>query len=131
MRFKRIVLIIALLCMTTIYGAQLSPYHDPAIPIVVGKEADTFSINLPSSPKTGYSWRLKDYDERVVTPITQKFFYPANKQPSEGEGQVETFSFKVKDSAFGIKRVSQIIFVYVRPWKMQIDKTVIFNIVSQ
>lgn len=128
MRLK-ILLTIMLLCVAMSAAAKLSPYHDPNKPIIVSKHAENFSISLPSNPTTGFSWHLKSYDADLIKPIKQKYQPP--KKHLLGAGGIETFSFEVNDGALNVKRISEIVFVYLRPWKMDVGKTVTFNVISQ
>lgn len=129
MRFSKIILpLLALIMLTAITSASL-PYTDANKPILITKQVNEFKINLPSTPGTGYSWRLKDYDATVLTPISQTFMAPDTNKP--GAPGVESFLFQINQNAFNVKRVSTITFIYVRPWNMDVAKTLTFNVISQ
>lgn len=98
-------------------------------PIIVGKQANYFTIHLNSNPSTGYSWRVKSYDANVVVPIKQTFSHP--KVPMPGAGGIESFSFRVNHNAFKVEGLTQVTFVYIRPWNLQVAKSVTFTIVSE
>ncbi|MBA2655260.1 MAG: protease inhibitor I42 family protein [Gammaproteobacteria bacterium] len=125
---KYIVLLCLFFSVTSLAQGSKLELTDPNKPILVSSVARQFTISLNSNPTTGYSWRLKTYDSHIVTPLSQTFKAPASNKP--GAGGIETFVFELKEHAFKVKRVTQITFIYVRPWNLDIAKTLSFNVIS-
>ena len=85
--------------------------------IVLDKSHKEFTIQLPSNPTTGYSWFIKDYDERLVEPTRHQFISP--KKERIGAGGMETWTFKATRAAFDVPHMTQISFVYAQPWNLE------------
>lgn len=69
--------------------------------IVVRELNQEFDIILPSNPITGYSWKLKKYDSKILAKIKDKFYPPMRTDPhSVGAPGYEKWTFKVIDKNF-------------------------------
>jgi len=83
--------------------------------ILVTSSQPGFIYKLKSNPTTGYSWFLREYDPRFITPVNHRF--------EKGEGNLmgapgfEYFTFRVKAVAFDVPHQTIIRFTYVRPWQ--------------
>lgn len=102
---------------------------DPHKPLLVSSSARQVIINLSSNPTTGYSWRLKFYDPTIITPIKQTYKPPQPAIP--GAQGIESFIFEVNENAFKVKRATEVTFIYLRPWNMDITQILTFNIISE
>jgi inhibitor of cysteine peptidase len=100
----------------------------PQKPIILSSNAKQVTINMVSNPTTGYSWYLKDYDERLFIPFSHTYFSPTAKKI--GKAGAESFVFNVQRKASKVKRLSQLTFIYLRPWNGDIAQTVTFTILS-
>lgn len=85
--------------------------------IVLDNNHKEFTIQLPSNPTTGYSWFLKDYDDRFISPVKHQYISP--KDARAGAGGMETWTFKATRAAFYVPQMTQISFVYAQPWNLE------------
>ena len=113
------VFIIALF-LTTAYAAKppVTPppvFDESHVGILVTHDQPQFIIQLKTNPATGYSWFLRDYDDRVLTPIHYQIEPAKNKVV--GAPSVAVWTFTVKKSAFVVPQQSLLRFVYARPWE--------------
>lgn len=83
--------------------------------IIVSQNQPQFIIKLKANPTTGYSWFLRDYDDRVIQPIKQQ--YAAPKTDMVGAPGYDVWTFKVKANAFTVPQQTVVRFVYSRPWE--------------
>ncbi|KAA6403863.1 MAG: hypothetical protein EZS28_000604 [Streblomastix strix] len=83
------------------------------------KKDETFTIELPSNPTTGYTWKLRPATDNAI-PVVKllKDLYQPHDQPGKGKdrkvggGGVHTFTF-VADK----KGATNLEFIHVRPWE--------------
>lgn len=110
-----------LLYMQNMFGDDNSKYTDQTV-YNVYVDAPEFTVNLKSNPTTGYKWYLEELDDTLITAVNSE--YKSNqtknknnsKQPLVGVGGIQSWTFKVNSSAFNVPRISEISFVYIRPW---------------
>lgn len=125
---KRVTVLLLSFFITMSCGQDLS-ITDANKPILVNKHSDHFSVNLPSNPSTGYSWRLKDFDTTILSATSQRYEHPSKSIP--GAGGIESFIFKIDPKFFVVKRVTQVSFIYLRAWNLNVAKTLVFTIVAE
>jgi len=95
--------------------AEDEMYNSKAI--VLDSSHKEFTVQLPSNPTTGYSWFLKEYDDRYISPVKHQFVAP--KTTRVGAGGMETWTFKATRAAFNVPQMTQISFVYAQPWNLE------------
>jgi predicted secreted protein len=91
-------------------------FTNPNQAININKDTKRFIIQLRSNRSTGYAWFLRYYDTRLFKLEQHKYF--PSPSAMVGAGGVERWQFRVRDNAFKAPQMSQINFVYARPWKM-------------
>lgn len=100
---------------------------DPKKPIIVTKSKPEFSIILLSSPgSTGYSWLLKEYNANLISPVSYKFYIRYKKLI--GAPGYEKWTFRIK--SFVVPQVTNISFVYARPWTKEDFDEANFRIIT-
>lgn len=118
--FNKIIFVLsALLFTTAIFAERGSPntsvYTEDKLGISVTADKPQFIIKLHSNPSTGYSWFLREYDDKIIVPV--KHSYEAAKNKLVGAPGVDVWTFRVKASAFTVPQQTVIRFVYARPWE--------------
>lgn len=97
----------------TTYAAEV--YNEDHLGIMVSPDKTQFVIQLKSNPATGYSWFLREYDNRLIMPV--KYQFEAAKNKLVGSPGVAVWTFNVKKSAFVVPQQTVLRFVYARPWE--------------
>lgn len=120
MRLARLLCLLAALFFETAYAVKAPEKTPPVfdenhVSILVTEDQTQFVIQLNANPSTGYSWFLRDYDDRLVTPTQYRFESAKNKLV--GAPGVAIWTFTVKKSAFVVPQQSVLRFVYARPWE--------------
>ena len=107
---------------------NLSNFYTEAKPnISVDASHPQFTIQLKSNPTTGYSWFLREYNSRLITPLKHKFIAPTQKLI--GAGGFEQWTFRVNAAGFTVPQQMTIRFVYARPWQGADNSTqVVFRV---
>ena len=100
MRLARLLCLLAAFFLEVTYAAKLPEKTPPVfdeshVSILVTADQTQFLIQLNANPSTGYSWFLRDYDDRLITP-TQYRFEPA-KNKLVGAPGVAVWTFTVKN----------------------------------
>lgn len=90
--------------------------HDDAEPpsVVVKAGAPEFTISLPANPTTGYQWFLEFADPDLIEALGRDYEGPGNGLA--GAGGTDHWHFRVRDQAFAVPRITEVEFVYLRPW---------------
>lgn len=77
------------------------------------ERGETFVVELPSNPSTGYTWSLQRGDSSIVQQVGRPVFVPAsNSEGLVGQGGMEVWTFNAM--AWGDQRIE---FVYQRSWE--------------
>lgn len=109
--------------------ADAYTYTESKLAITLTPDHPTFTIKLKSNPTTGFSWFLRQYDAKLVTPIKHDYVAPHSK--IIGAGGFEIWQFKATPAAFVVPQQSQIQFVYMRPWEVAGNVTqLVFQVTS-
>lgn len=90
---------------------------DAARSIVVQAKSPEFEINLPANATTGYRWLLLDDVVKRFYSIRQSY-QPFDHGQKLGSGGVDTWHFKLSQSAFKYPHVIQLHFTYAQPWEI-------------
>jgi inhibitor of cysteine peptidase len=101
-------------------------YNNKAV--TLDKSQRVFRVNLPSNPTTGFSWFLKDYDDRLIEPVKHQF--TAAQGGQVGVGGVDTWTFKANRTAFDVPHLTQISFIYAQPWNMESASDNVITVVT-
>jgi len=91
--------------------------------IIVKKSQPHFSIKLKSNPTTGYSWFLREYNSKFISPLKHQFEKPI--KPVVGASGYEIWIFRVKPTGFIVPQRTPIRLVYARPWQANESATVL------
>lgn len=110
-------------------NAELPVYTEQKTGVVVTAEQPEFSIKLKSNPTTGYSWFLRDYHSRYLTPVKHVFQAPETPQRAGAPG-FEVWTFRMKPEAFTVPLQTALRFVYARPWEKNEQPTAVVFWVS-
>ncbi len=114
----------ALLLLTSLFintcsaATELASTSDQST-IIVGAKNPEFKIKLKGNPSSGYLWLLHVYNSNLVIPI--KVSTSDNKTTSSaslGASTTQIWEFKVDDQAFAVPTITEMTFVYSRPWEM-------------
>jgi len=106
-----------------------APISDPSRPVDVISNNRNFTIRMKSNPSTGYMWFIKQYDPRLLTIVKHEFIPPSGNHPPVGAGGVETWTFEASPAAFIAPMLTQVHFVYARPWELSNQNEVIISVV--
>ena len=113
------VLVLALVCVQ-VYAktntVDLPVYTDAKPVVMVSKDKVEFVIKLKSNPTTGYSWFLRDYDSKIVEPVSHVYEAPTDKKLMGAPGY-ELWTFKIKSAGFVVPQRTTLRFMYARPWE--------------
>lgn len=75
---------------------------------------ETFSISLPSTPGTGYSWHIQDLD-KIHLELLEERLIPKQDKLIVGAQESQLFRFKAISSGQVILQLD-----YSRPWEPQV-----------
>jgi inhibitor of cysteine peptidase len=104
-----------------------SIYTEDKPNIIVTKDNSTFIIHLNSNPSTGYRWFLREYNSMLISPIKHAYEVPNTKLI--GAPGYDVWTFSVKPAGFTVPQMTQIRFIYMRPWETENQgKQVFFRI---
>lgn len=102
-------------------------YSETKTSIIVEAKHPEFVIKLISNPTTGYSWFLREYNSKLIIPISHH--YESSNNSVAGAPGFETWTFRMKSDAFTVPLQTQIRLVYSRPWNtMENPKQIVFRI---
>lgn len=89
--------------------------------VLVSKEKQIITFELPCNPTTGYRWQVLQYDKKFLEYV--KTDYQAKNPQLMGAGGIEKFYFKKKSTkAFDTKISLQ----YIRSWeKKPVQKQIV------
>ncbi|EKD69977.1 MAG: hypothetical protein ACD_46C00685G0007 [uncultured bacterium] len=121
--FQSVISVIVMCTMLPIANAQTNQinktvdniYTEDKTNIAIDANRQTFSIKLKSNPTTGYSWFLREYDAKLVSPIKHHFQKPTEKLI--GAPGFEIWTFRMKSAAFIVPQQTIIRLIYARPWQ--------------
>lgn len=114
----KIVIGIFLILSTSTFAAttqESQPTSDPTKTIMVDQISKQFTLSLPSTPSTGYSWLLKSYNPDFIKLI--KHEYVASTQGMPGASGVENWTFKIALEEVAGPQLTKIDFIYARMWE--------------
>lgn len=86
-------------------------------PVIATSKTPIIEIKLPANPSTGFSWYLLKYDEKLLTPLTEKYYPPKKSMP--GAVGYDLWRFRVLSRALVLPKITYVKFVYMRPWTME------------
>jgi inhibitor of cysteine peptidase len=107
---------------------NIPTYSEDQLTISVTPNQPQFSVRLKSNPTTGYSWFLRKYASKLLTPV--KHHFEVSKTKLIGAPGVEVWTFRVKPEAFVVPQQTRIQFVYARPWEKSGDTTKLVFVVT-
>jgi len=91
------------------------PITDPTKTILVDQISKQFTITLPSTPSTGFSWLLESYDPNFVKLIKHTYVAPTQAMP--GASGVENWTFEVELDEVAGPQLTRIQFINARMWE--------------
>ncbi len=92
---------------------------DESQSIQVNKSSPGFVVRLPGNATTGYRWFLLDQPSQLYKMIRQRYISKDGKGKDQvGAGGYEEWVFKVDSKAFKFPLISQLHFVYGKPWRL-------------
>lgn len=125
--FKITICSIILLCSAVNINAQVQKDTDK--PIMLTEKQSTFSVSLPSSPSTGYSWVLSgNYNAALIEPVEQHYIILKKDLP--GAPRLDKWTFKLSKLAFKAPTHIVLNLQYIRPWEKGSTNQKTLNIVT-
>ena len=100
---------------STVSASAEEVYTENTLNITVSPDHPRFTIKLKSNPTTGYSWFLREYDAKLISPVSHRFQHSDTKLM--GAPGFELWTFNVSKVAFVVPHQTRIRFVYIRPWQ--------------
>lgn len=98
--------------------------------IVVTADHPEFTLKLRANPTTGYSWYLREYNSKLITPVKHSYQRPDTKLI--GAGGVDVWTFRVNSAAFLVPQQTALRMVYTRPWQNDSNgMQIVFRISTQ
>lgn len=98
-------------------GLESAPvYSESRSNIIVSAHRPYFRITLKSNPSTGYSWNLQKYDRHLFVLIHHSS-HAGHHRKMVGVPGYESWTFRVKPSAFFLPHRSRIEFVSGQSWE--------------
>jgi inhibitor of cysteine peptidase len=134
MKTKLILLVILLFSWNAFAKAEtveteLPVYTDAKPAIMLNQEKAEFVLKLKSNPATGFSWFLRDYDDRLMKPVKHRLITSSDKKLI-GEPSYELWTFRMKPNAFIVPQQTLIRLTYARPWVTDNNSTQVIFVVS-
>lgn len=136
MKFIRKILSVLAICLMMHSVASIAAtdnpdvYNEKKTSILVTPDHPQFTLELKANPTTGYSWFLRDYDSKLITPI--KHSYQSPKTKLIGAPGIDVWTFRVNRAAFAVPQQTSIKMIYARPWQHEANgMQVVFNISTQ
>lgn len=130
--FKWVVILFMLFLNNMVFADKSNPtiYTEDKLNIMVTKDQPQFVIRLKANPTTGYSWFLREYDSSLIMPLKHQYEAPNTKLL--GASGYEVWIFSVKPAGFTVPQVTQIHFLYARPWEPDVNnQQLIFKISTE
>lgn len=93
--------------------------HKPMV-LTIGQKI--LVVRLKSNATTGFSWFLKNYDHDLLTLEGHRYIAPVPSKMVGVPGE-EEWTFKINSTAYLAPQISQIEWVYARPWATQIPSS--------
>lgn len=122
---KRFVLFLCVFCLVSpSLFAEVEKKDEPVSttsaikPIVVKSDMPEFDIRLPANASTGYSWILLDDVAKRFSSIAESYKQSDSSDSKLGSGGIDTWHFKLSQSAFRYPHIIQLHFIYARPWEV-------------
>jgi len=103
-------------------------YTDPKKPIIVGKSADNFTIELQANPTTGYMWFLKNFNDDLIAIDSHHYVPPKDKQL--GAAGTDVWKFVIDTDAINAPQLMELEFVYTKPWNLSNQKSKVFTVLT-
>jgi inhibitor of cysteine peptidase len=130
--FKWVVILFMLFLNNMVFADKSNPtiYTEDKLNIMVTKDQPQFVIRLKANPTTGYSWFLREYNSSLITPLKHQYEAPNTKLI--GAPGYEVWTFSIKPTGFTVPQVTQIHFVYARPWESDVNnQQLVFKISTE
>jgi inhibitor of cysteine peptidase len=111
-------------------GAMIPQYKEPSVPVVVHQTSPYVEIVQPANPTTGYSWKVKQMDVRLLQIVSSSYVPPVSQRAGAG-GEMH-WIFHALPAAFEqLNPVETTIELqYARPWNTgENPKKSVFKIV--
>ncbi|MBP9722810.1 MAG: protease inhibitor I42 family protein [Gammaproteobacteria bacterium] len=89
--------------------------------LYVGPSNPEFKVNLKTNASTGYQWLLHSYNSTLLAPIKVTNLKNPNVNIGArltGAPTMQSWEFKIDEQAFAVPTLTEITFVYARPWEM-------------
>ena len=109
--------------------SALDVYAEDKPNIMISKDKPQFTLKLKSNPTTGYSWFLREYNSRLISPVKHSFEPPEKKLI--GAPGYELWTFRVKADAFVVPQQLMVRMIYARPFSTDGGTQIIFRISTQ
>ncbi|KAH7830443.1 putative Chagasin family peptidase inhibitor I42 [Monocercomonoides exilis] len=101
-------------CFLLVFGAVFAEFRT-----LTKKEGETFTIEFPSNPTTGYIWKFNEpqSNEEPILKLLDEKYEPNFKQPTHGPklaggGGIHRFVFQTEK-----RGTMDLEFVHARPWE--------------
>lgn len=88
-------------------------YDEDKQNFTVNAKQPEFILKLKSNPSTGFSWFLREYDAKLISPVKHSFQQPVKELI--GASGFELWTFRVKPAGFTVPQQTTIRMVYARP----------------
>lgn len=124
-KFNLMFILIFFVLHSAAFAEVGNEYSEKRLSVVASSTDPEFTIKIQSNPSTGFSWFLRDYNDKLLQPLTRKVL----SAEKVGEAQYEVWTFRLKPAAFIVPQQTLIRFVYVRPWENEeASKQLVFKI---
>ncbi len=111
-------LLLSCLFMTAAFSASAPVvYTEDKLAVTVTPDQAQFMVKLKSNPTTGYSWFLREYNDKLIKPIKQSYI-PGDKKLIGSSGY-QVWVFAVQKNAFTVPQQTMLHFIYARPWDVK------------
>lgn len=104
---NKIMTILMMLLVTTLNASS-------AMVINLSHTDSRFEVTLPANPSTGYQWSIKNYDQGLLTLVSQKFI-PSTKNKLPGASGTMQYTFELIKRT-QVPKLTSLVFSYARPW---------------
>lgn len=110
----------------TVEPSDANLHTEEAPNFLVSAASPVFILKLKSNPTTGFSWFMREYDDRLIIPIKHAYQSPTGKLM--GAPGYDIWTFKVKPAGFVVPQQTVLRMVYARPWAPDSSTQVVFRV---
>ena len=103
-------------------------YTDVKKPIIVGRSAHSFTIELKANPTTGYMWFLKNFNGELLN-IEARYYQPP-KDDRVGAAGKDIWKFTITSDALKAPQITELHFIYAKPWDLSDQKSQTFTVLT-